>query len=246
MVKEAIAVIPSRGGSKRIPQKNIIEFMGKPMLAWTLEAAMKSKLFDRVFVSTEDEEIAFVAKSLGAEIPFLRSEKYADDYSEVSAVTCWCLEQMKDRFEEEYQTVVQLMPNCPLRNETHILDAYQFFTSQRSIFQISAFRYGWMNPWWAATLDAQNHPQRIFPEAYNARSQDLPPLYCPSGAIWIARTKELLAKRSFYGVDCQFHIIDWRAAIDIDDLDDLEMAKSIAKQMASGSETVARKSQLFS
>jgi N-acylneuraminate cytidylyltransferase len=233
MVKKAIAVIPARGGSKRIPRKNIVEFMGKPMLAWTLEAAIKSKLFDRVLVSTEDEEIALVAKSLGAEVPFLRSEQFADDYSDVSAVTCWCLEQIKDRLEEEYQTVVQLMPNCPLRNETHIRDAYQCFTSKRLNFQVSAFRYGWMNPWWAATLDEQNRPKRIFPEAYNTRSQDLPPLYCPSGAIWIAKTKELLAKRSFYGADCKFHIIDWRAAIDIDDLEDLEMAKSMANQLES-------------
>jgi CMP-N-acetylneuraminic acid synthetase len=233
MVKRAIAVIPARGGSKRIPRKNIVEFMGKPLLAWTLEAALESKLFDRVFVSTEDEEIAFVAKSLGVDVPFLRSEQYADDYSDVSTVTCSCLEQIEDRLEEEYQTVVQLMPNCPFRNETHIREAYLYFTSKRVNFQVSAFRYGWMNPWWAATLDEENHPKRIFPEAYKARSQDLPALYCPSGAIWIAKTNELLGTRSFYGPDCIFHIIDWRAAFDIDDLEDLEMAKAMANQLES-------------
>ncbi len=92
MVNRRIAIIPARGGSKRIPEKNIIDFAGKPMIAWSIEAALKSNLFDRVIVSTDDIKIADIAKQWGAEVPFLRKE-CADDYSTVSEATTSALTQ---------------------------------------------------------------------------------------------------------------------------------------------------------
>jgi N-acylneuraminate cytidylyltransferase len=84
-----------------------------------------------------------------------------------------------------------------------------------------------MNPWWAVRLDDRSRPRALFPEAFAARSQDLPPLYCPTGAIWVARVPALEASRSFYGPSHVFHALDWKAAVDIDDQGDLEMAQVI-------------------
>lgn len=221
-----LAVIPARGGSKRIPRKNIMDFMGKPLIAWTIEAAVNSGVFKRVFVSTDDGEIAAVAKKYGAEIPFLR-DKYCDDITPVSKVTMYALEQLKVRLGEEYRTVVQLMPNCPLRGSADIVNACKTFGDSGAPFQISCFKFGWMNPWWAVKLGEGGEPVPLFPEALKTRSQDLPDLYCPTGAIWIAAAAELLAQGTFYGKDHKFCPMPWEAAVDIDNYEDVEFAKAV-------------------
>lgn len=223
MVIKNICIIPARGGSKRIPRKNIIDFFDKPMIAWTIEAAKKSNLFDQVFVSTDCEKIAEVARSHGAEVPFLREIKN-DDVSPVSEATIASLNQIEERLGVRYDNVVQLMANCPLRNSDDIIKSFQVFLDHNLNFQISSYKYGWMNPWWAFTIE-DNKPVPIFPEALKARSQDLPDLYCPTGAIWIAKTKELKMENSFYGHGYRLCEIDWISAIDIDDESDLKMAK---------------------
>lgn len=228
MVKK-IAVIPARGGSKRIPEKNIISFQGKPMIAWTIEAALQSGCFERVLVSTDDEKIAEVARMYGAEVPFLRLQ-HADDYSPVSEATAAALIQASEYWSERYNVVVQLMANCPLRSAADIRDAVNEFANCNREFQISCFKYGWMNPWWAATLDANGIPNRLFPETINKRSQDLQDLYCPSGAIWIAKTHKFLEHGTFYGPGHCFEPIEWQRAVDIDDYDDLSFANAIYEQ----------------
>lgn len=224
--KEAIAIIPARGGSKRMPGKNIVDFFGKPLLAWTIEAARESGIFDRILVSTEDPKVAAVTERCGAEVPFLRHNCF-EDYSPVSAATISALRQVQSVLNEDYENVVQLMPNCPLRQSRHIVDAFHNFLNGNSKSQISCFKFGWMNPWWAVTLDEKFSPSRIFPENYEKRSQDLPQVYCPTGAIWIAKCETLIQEGSFYGKSHVFYPMDWQAAIDIDDSDDLEMAKCL-------------------
>lgn len=228
MVNQRIAVIPARGGSKRIPGKNIIEFSGKPMIAWTIEAALDSGCFDRVLVSTDDPEIARIASTCGAEVPFLRS-RHSDDHAPVSVATKEALQQAMAYWQESYHTVVQLMANCPLRNDEDIRQALSAFEQKQRTFQISCFRYGWMNPWWAVTLDETGSPEKLFPEAARQRSQDLPPLYCPTGAIWIARATDFLEAGTFYGNDHQFEELSWQSAVDIDDYDDLAFASAVAQ-----------------
>ena len=229
MVKlKNIAVIPARGGSKRIPRKNIIDFFGKPMIAWTIESALKSNIFDMVFVSTDDQEIAEISKRYGAEVPFLR-DKYADDNSPVSLVTLYALEQIEKNLGRQFETVVQLMPNCPLRESRHIIEAYENFLKSGASFQLSCFKFSWMNPWWAFKLGKDMKPKYIFPEALKKRSQDLEPLYCPTGAIWIAKVEALKKEKTFYGSDHIFFPIEWEYAIDIDTPEDLKIAKLIFK-----------------
>jgi N-acylneuraminate cytidylyltransferase len=229
---DLIAIIPARGGSRRIPRKNISDFAGKPMLAWTVDAAKQSGLFRRILVSTDDAEIAEVARRFGAEAPFIR-DRAADDQATASEATLTALEQAESYWREQYETVVQLMPNCPLRGAAEIVDAVKHFRESRAESLVSCFSYGWMNPWWAHRLDAQGHPQPLFPEAMTRRSQDLDKVYCPSGAIWIADVKALKESRSFYGKGCIFFPMLWSTAIDIDDPEDLMMAKA-ARMVLSG------------
>lgn len=213
-----VAIIPARGGSKRVPGKNIIDFAGKPMIAWSIVAAKDSGLFDKIVVSTDSEEIASVAKRFGAEVPVLRKTA-ADDFSPVSDATLHTILQLEENgfyFDE----VVQLFAVCPLRNSTDIQDAYQFFSDKKAPFLISCYRYVWMNPWWAVTLDDENKPTWIFDEE-KKRSQDLPPLFSPTGAIWIAKVESLKRDRTFYGQDHIFWEMDWRRALDIDKREDI-------------------------
>lgn len=220
--KKILAIIPARGGSKRIPKKNIIPFKGKPMIAWTIEAAIKSACFDRVFVSTDDQEIAEISKVYGADVPFLRKEN-SDDLSTVSDVIL----NEKNRLNQDYDIIVLLMANCPIRDEFDIKKALNNFIEKDRDFQISSFKYGWMNPWWAHKIDDSGRATPIFTEAVKSRSQDLDELYCPTGAIWIANNKELEKYKTFYGPDFVMEPIDWKKAVDIDDYEDLNLAKIV-------------------
>ncbi len=221
-----IAVIPARGGSKRIPRKNIIDFHGKPLIAWTIEAAKDSRLFAKVIISTEDEEIKNVAVNYGAEVPFFRDKAF-DDQSPVSEAVIATLKQIEANLKEQYDVVVLLMPPSPLRTHKHILQAYNNFVNTNATSQISCFELGLMNPWWAVKLDSDFKPTWVFPENYMQPKQELPKLFCPSGAIWISKVKTLYDSGSFYSPEHIFYPMDWKYMLDIDDVDDLEMAKLI-------------------
>lgn len=221
-----IAVIPARGGSKRIPRKNIIDFFGKPMIGWTIEAARASGLFSHVLVSTDDREIAELSRGLGADVPFLR-DAAAEDEAPVAEATLAALHQAQAHWGEQYATVVQLMPNCPLRGADDISGAVARFRSSGAPFLVSCCRYGWMNPWWAHRLDGSGKPEPLFKDALTRRSQELEALYFPTGAVWIADAPALMASRTFYGPGHIFHPIDWVSGVDIDDEADLAMAHSL-------------------
>jgi N-acylneuraminate cytidylyltransferase len=121
------------------------------------------------------------------------------------------------------------MPNCPLRGAAEIISAVGKFRESNAPFLLTCFRYGWMNPWWAHTIDASGHPIALFAGKTRARSQDLEPLYCPTGAVWIADVAALRRSKTFYGPGHVFFPIDWKAAIDIDDTEDLEMALALKR-----------------
>jgi CMP-N-acetylneuraminic acid synthetase len=220
-----IAIILARGGSKRLPRKNTIDFYGKPLIAWTIEAALQSTQYDRVLVSTDDEEIADIARSFGADVPFLRHAA-TDDISPSSEATLVALTQAEQHWGEQFDVVSQLMANCPLRDADDIKASVLNFIKSNAESQISSFRYGWINPWWAAKINYQGFPEYLFPEARIKRSQDLSPLYCPSGALWIARTPALKSSKTFYVPSHTFYSLSWISAMDIDDAEDLEMAKA--------------------
>ena len=154
---KAIAIILARGGSKRLPRKNVLEIGGKPMVAWTIEAALQSGSFDRVLLSTDDPTIADIGRLHGAEVPFLR-QTAADDMTPSSEATLAALAQAEAHWSERYALVAQLMANCPLRNSNNVRDAVSNFRASTASAQISCFKFGWMNPWWAVKLDEAARP----------------------------------------------------------------------------------------
>jgi len=228
MVEKNIAIIPARGGSKRIPKKNIVDFNGKPMIACTIEAALKTDLFEKVIVSTDSEEIAEISKAYGAVVPFFR-EKTGDDISPVSLATLEALEQAENYYHIKFDNVVQLMANTPLRTTDDIKKMFDYFKKNNCEALLSCFKYGWMNPWWAFEKDDEGKSIKKFPEALKKRSQDLPDLYCPTGAIWISKCEVLKKYQNFYSPNHRFFEIGWKSAVDIDEYDDLEFARVVSE-----------------
>jgi N-acylneuraminate cytidylyltransferase len=196
--------------------------MGKPLIAWTIEEALKSGCFDSVVVSTEDKEIADIAIEYGAEVPFLR-EKYYDDKSTTAQAICETLLRLNGGF----STVIQLMANCPLRNSDDIQKAVKYFDGSSAQAQVGCFKFGWMNPWWAAKLDENSRPLPLFPEALSMKSQALPDLYCPTGAISVSTVDALLKNVTFYSQGHIFYEMDWKSAVDIDNFNDIEFAEAV-------------------
>jgi N-acylneuraminate cytidylyltransferase len=197
------------------------------MLEWTLEAAVESGQFDRILVSTDDPSIADVAHAFGVEVPFLR-DAAADDFSPVSLATRRALDQARDHWREDFSAVVQLMPNCPLRDAETIVRSIENFEQGAALYQISCCRFGWMNPWWAFSVSDDGTASRVFPELSSRRSQDLPELFFPTGAIWIADYPAFMQSGDFYASGHVFFEIPWHDGVDIDDWDDFRFAEVAA------------------
>lgn len=223
-VENCLAVIPARGGSKRIPRKNLKPLQGKPLISYTIEAAWKSGLFERIVVSTDSPEIAEVAKQYGAEIPFLRDPNLADDITPVSAATVDALLRV-DPAGDKFGYVCQLMPNCPLRTATDILDSYRQLVDTGAEAQLSVVRYGWQNPWWAMRRNEKFTLEPVFEDYITRRSQDLPELFCPTGAIWWANAKVLRREGTYHVATRTGWEIPWERGVDIDTEDDWGMAE---------------------
>ena len=230
-----LAVIPARGGSKRVPHKNIQVMLGRPLIAYTIEAALESGLFDTVMVSTESEEIAEIARRCGAAVPFLRSVDLADDHTPVSAVTTDALR----RCDRAYDHVAQLMPNCPTRTADDVRASYDQFLESRSPSQLSVTRFGWQNPWWAVQRSDALELEPLFEASITRRSQDLPDLFCPTGAIWWAKSATLLEHESFHIAGRTGWEINWQRGVDIDTPDDWAMAETLLR-MSSDRASVIR------
>lgn len=219
-----LAVIPARGGSKRIPGKNLRSLAGKPLLAYTVEAALQSDLFEHVVVSTDSPDIAEVARECGAAVPFLRDASLSDDFVPVSAATVDALERI-DPSGDVIASVCQLMPNCPLRVSGDIVDSYEQFDRTGAEAQVSVVRYGWQNPWWAMRRDEELVLAPLFEDAATERSQDLPELFCPTGAVWWAKAGALRRERTYHMAGRTGWEIPWRRGIDIDTETDWELAQ---------------------
>ena len=231
-----LAIIPARGGSKRIPHKAIRDLCGKPIIAYTIEAALQSHIFSRVIVSTDSEEVASVATQFGAEVPFIRDASLANDYTPVSLVTLDALQRL-DPHGKVFLFVAQLMANCPLRTVRDIEESYRQFADGGADSQISITRYGWLSPWWAMTRNAKYELSPIFTEQMGKRSQDLPELFCPTGVIWWAEAYALRREKTFHIADRTGWEIPWPRAIDIDTEDDWKMAELLMKEQQQEAKT---------
>lgn len=184
-----VAVITARGGSKRIPRKNIKEFMGKPMLAYAVEAAVNSKVFDEVMVSTDDVEIAEIAKHFGAKVPFMRSEKTANDF----ATTADVLEEVISEYKKRGKTFDELCciyPCVPFLTADVIKNAYEKFKTSGADRLTPVVKYSFPIQR-AFKLNEQGLLEYREPENAPKRSQDLEPMYHDVGMFYFYKTEKM-------------------------------------------------------
>jgi N-acylneuraminate cytidylyltransferase len=189
IMKENIAIITARGGSKRIPKKNIKDFCGKPMIAYAIEAAIEAGIYDTIMVSTDSEEIAEIAKKYGAEVPFLRSAKTSDDY----AITADVLKEVLDRYKElgtEYNYMTCIYPTAPFVTAEKLRYAVKELKSKEAslVLPVTAFSY----PPLRGYIIREGKLNMKWPEYYKSRSQDLETIYHDAGQYYCYSVKEFV------------------------------------------------------
>ena len=177
-----ICIIPARGGSKRIPRKNVKDFLGKPIIAYSIEAALKSGLFDEVMVSTDDHEIATIAKQYGASVPFMRSAETANDHAIIAEVLEDVLKGY-DRLGKQFDNMCCVLATAPLLRSEDLHEAYRKLVDSDfvSVFPIVQFSFPIMRSF---KMDDNGKIEYNWPEYYPVRSQDIPPAYHDAGMFY--------------------------------------------------------------
>ena len=223
--KRLLAIIPARGGSKRLPRKNVVDLAGLPLIAWTINAARSSKYIDRVVVSTDDTEIAQVSQQYGAEVPFMRPEHLSTDQTASVDVVFHCLETLESQG-DSFNYVMLLQPTSPLRNENDIDGAVEQLLNDSCEAVISVCKAE-HHPLWCNTLPSDlSMVNFLKQETRDIRSQDLPVYYCLNGAIYLCSTEELKRCRSlFIKNDITAYIMPQERSVDIDGKIDLALAR---------------------
>lgn len=218
-----IAIIPARGGSKRIPRKNIKDFLGKPIIAYSIEAAIKSELFDELMVSTDDEEIASVAIKYGANIPFMRSKKNADDFATTADVLIEVLTEYKKR-NREFEYICCIYPTAPFVTAKKLIDSFNLMIEKGadSVIPVVKFSYPIQR---AFRINDQNLLEYIWPENINTRSQDLEPAYHDAGQFYWYKVDVFKKSKNLVTAQSLPFILSEMEVQDIDDLIDWEGAE---------------------
>jgi pseudaminic acid cytidylyltransferase len=217
-----IAIIPARGGSKRIPDKNIKEFYGKPIIAYSIQAAIDCGLFEEVMVSTDNGTIADIAKKYGAKVPFLRSAKNSDDYSGLTDV---CIEVL-DRYQKDgmdFDAVCCILSTASLIDKDKIAASYRMLESgdYNCVFTVVEYSY----PIQRSLKIENNFANMIWPENFDKRSQDLEKTYHDAGQFYFIKTKALMIEKKLYTKLSGGIMLSEMEVQDIDSEIDWEMAK---------------------
>lgn len=218
-----LAIIPARGGSKRLPRKNIRDFLGKPVIAYSIEAALKSGLFDEIMASTEDDEIAEAAIKYGAKVPFLRSKENANDFATMTDVVIEVITQYK-LSGKKFDTICCILPTAPLISSNRIVEAYQKLIEKKldSVCPVVEFSYPIKR---ALKITNEDRLQMIWPENLRIRSQDLQPTYHDSGSfIWV-KPKAVVQEKTLFCKNGGAIILPQAEVQDIDSESDWKLAE---------------------
>ena len=218
-----IAIIPARGGSKRISRKNIRDFHGKPIIAYAIENALASKLFDEVFVSTDDDEIATIGKDLGAKVPVLRTSNNSDDF----ATTADVLEEVIRYYQEngtDVESACCIYPTSPLINSEDLIDAHKTFIDGQFETLISSVEFSFPIQR-GFTLSGDNMVQLLHPELINTRSQDLEKTYHDAGAFYFFQVEPFMNKKALWSEKSGVYLLPESKVQDIDTLEDWKLAE---------------------
>lgn len=219
---KAIAIITARGGSKRIPKKNIKEFCGKPIIAYSIEAALQSGIFDEVMVSTDSEEIAQIAKEYGAKVPFMRSEETSNDYATSSDVLCEVISKYEE-LGETFDYGCCIYPTAPFISADKLRSAMDTIEKNQSdsLIPVVAFSF----PPLRGVVVENNRIHMKWPEFTNSRSQDLEKMYHDCGQFYAFDVNKFKINKSFWAGDVSYIEIPETEVQDIDTLEDWEIAE---------------------
>jgi len=231
MKKEIIvAVIPARGGSKGIPRKNLTTILGKPLIAYTVEAALRAQTLDRILVSTDDEHIRAVSQGYGAEAPFLRPPHLATDTASGISVLQHAIMYLAEQEDYLADIVVCLQPTSPLRSAEDI-DAGVRLCIDAGADSVVSLCQAKHHPYWMKKIvDGRVSPLMSKNETHYTRRQDLPSVYQLNGALYVTRTNVLIDENRVLGKYTAPYIMPPERSIDIDTPDDLKFAAVLLKE----------------
>jgi pseudaminic acid cytidylyltransferase len=223
---KCVAIIPARGGSKRIPRKNIKEFCGKPLIAYTIETALRSQLFSEVVVSTDDAEIAEVAKHYGASTPFVRPKELSDDFTGSGAVVAHATKSLQESG-KRFEYVCTLYATAPLLNATYLNEAFEKLQNSdaKYAFSCTSMPFPIQRTF---RVTNENRCEMFWPENFSKRSQDLEQAYQDAGQFYFNR----LSKKSdelIFGSDSIPIVLPRHLVQDIDDEEDWLRAELLYK-----------------
>ena len=222
---KVLAVVPARGGSKGLPRKNILDLAGRPLIAWTLAAAQQSRLIDRCVVSTDDEEIAAVARAHGGDVPFTRPAELSTDTAETASALIHAIEQLPG-----YDILVTLQPTSPLRIAEDIDQALREMQRHDAPACVSVVEPT-KSPYWSYRINNDNHLEPLMHPRYSAmRRQDLPAAYVLNGAVYATRIDWLLTHQSGISDSTVPYVMPTERSIDIDAEFDLDVAALILER----------------
>jgi N-acylneuraminate cytidylyltransferase len=191
-----LAIIPARGGSKRIPLKNIKDFLGRPIIAYSIEAAVNSKLFDDIIVSTDNDKIADVAQEYGASVPFIRSDENANDFATLVDVLLEVVDQFKQR-NKNFDNICCILPTVPFLSSFRLEEGFSKFINEElnSLCPVVEFSYPILR---ALEFNNDKKLSMIWPEYSKTRSQDLKPTYHDSGSFYWVKPDALILEKTLF------------------------------------------------
>lgn len=217
----SVAIITARGGSKRIPKKNIKEFCGKPIIAYSIEAALKSGIFDEVMVSTDSEEIVEVARYYGANVPFMRSEASSNDY----ATTADVIEEVLRTYEDcgkKFDSFACIYPTAPFVTDVKLSEAMNLLEGADAVISVVKFSF----PPQRAFIVRDGNVVYQYPQYERSRSQDLESIYHDCGQFYICDTEKFMEKHSLILPQTRPYILPEEEVQDIDTISDWEIAEA--------------------
>ena len=232
MSKLVLAIIPARGGSKGVTNKNIRMLAGKPLIAYTLEASQKSSVLTHTIVSTDSEEIATIAKNHGGKVPFMRPAELATDMAASLPVIQHAVKEMEALLNCKFDAVVMLQPTCPLRASADIDQAVNKLFESKADSVISVTDVGGHHPLRMKRIVAGDHLVNYIEQgAEDMRPrQVLPPTYIRNGALYVAKRDVIMEKNTFVGEDCRAYIMPGDRSVNIDVFEDLLVAEHYLKE----------------
>ena len=231
-MKNILAVIPARGGSKGIPRKNIVKINDRPLIDYTIQAALQVSRINHVVVSTEDKEISTISKELGAQVPFIRSDHLATNQMQSAPVIIDTLNQMERLKSIKYDAVLMLQPTSPLRTSKHIDEALDLFFSQECDSVVSVVSVGGTHPFRMKRLVGNQLVNYIDQGFWDMRPrQALPPAYIRNGSIYLIKRDVLIKEEQLIGKKCLGMVMSDEESINIDSPLDLKLAELLLGQL---------------